>query len=109
MIYLKPSGLIKGLSILTPASRLVSSSLLTLDALSARNTGCRIKLNRQRISRYTDLNLGDEDLPGDLPDLGQVPGAHVELLPDAERPAHHVHHMHQTRQTLGKEGNKFKD
>ena len=53
----------------------------------------------KRIYRHTYLNLGDEDLPGDLPDLGQVPGAHVQLLPDAERPAHH--HVHQTRQTLG--------
>ena len=50
---------------------------------------------------HTDLNLGDEYLPGSLPDLGQVPGAHVQLLPDAELPAHQVHHVHQTRQTLG--------
>ena len=56
----------------------------------------------RRICNLTDLYLADEDLPGGLPDLCQVPGAHVELLPDAELPAHQVHHVHQTRQTLGK-------
>ena len=62
-----------------------------------------------RISHLTDLNLADEDLPGSLPDLGQVPGAHVELLPDAELPAHQVHHVHQTCQTLGKDSRNTKN
>ena len=41
----------KGLRILTPSSKLMSSSLLTLGALSARNTGCKIKMSRSFYDR----------------------------------------------------------